>query len=50
MNKTEGPETFSESREAWHRVMRRNAMITYIGVGVCWATCMGLLIALYFHT
>lgn len=50
MNKTEGPETFSESSEAWRRVMRRNAMIAYIGVGACWATCVGLVIALYFRT
>ena len=50
MNKTEGPKTYAESHEAWLRVMRRNAMITYIGVGICWATCMGLAIALYFRT
>ena len=50
MNKTEGRETYAESHEEWRRVMRRNAMITYIGVGICWATCMGLAIALYFRT
>ena len=50
MSKAEGPETRAESHEAWRRVMRRNGMITYISVGVCWATCMGLLIALYFRT
>ena len=50
MNKSEGPETLAESHEAWRRVLRRNAMITYIGVGVCWATCVGLIISLYFRT
>ena len=46
MNKTEGPKTVDE----WRRVMRRNAMLAYIGVGICWATCMGLAIALFFRT